>query len=145
LHRATSSAREEKGVVNHTRTIVTHCGGTDALRVVEEGYPEPTADEVRVLAVGVCLARYADARHSPMTKYPGVNPWVTPNQGQKHLGQIEYLNALGALIRLQARSHFCRFPGHRLIHITFQNTADNGLPFHRLLIGWFDFGEGTTK
>jgi NADPH:quinone reductase-like Zn-dependent oxidoreductase len=43
--------------VQHTRIIVTHFGGPDALRVVEEECPEPKTGEarVRVLAAGVCL------------------------------------------------------------------------------------------
>jgi len=43
--------------MRHTRIIVTHYGGPDELRVVEEERPEPKAGEVRVrgLAAGVCL------------------------------------------------------------------------------------------
>ena len=43
--------------MKHTRIIVTHYGGPDALRVVEEEYPEPKHGEVRVrvLAAGVSL------------------------------------------------------------------------------------------
>jgi len=43
--------------VKHTRVIVTHYGGPDALQVVEEQCPEPKAEEVRVrvLAAGVSL------------------------------------------------------------------------------------------
>jgi NADPH:quinone reductase len=43
--------------VKHTRIIVTHYGGPDALQVVEEECPEPKKGEVRVrvLAAGVCL------------------------------------------------------------------------------------------
>jgi NADPH2:quinone reductase len=43
--------------VKHTRIIVTHYGGPDALRVVEEECPEPKKGEVRVkvLAAGVSL------------------------------------------------------------------------------------------
>jgi NADPH:quinone reductase len=43
--------------VRHTRIIVTHYGGPDALRVVEEECPEPKIGEVRVrvLAAGVSL------------------------------------------------------------------------------------------
>jgi NADPH:quinone reductase len=43
--------------VRHTRIIVTHYGGPDALRVVEEECPEPKHGEVRVsvLAAGVSL------------------------------------------------------------------------------------------
>ena len=43
--------------MRHTRIIVTHYGGPDALRVVEEDCPEPREGEVRVrvLAAGVSL------------------------------------------------------------------------------------------
>ena len=43
--------------MRHTRIIVTHYGGPDALRVVEEGCPEPKDGEVRVRvqAAGVSL------------------------------------------------------------------------------------------
>jgi len=43
--------------MRHTRIIVTHYGGPDALRVVEEECPEPKSGEarVRVLAAGVSL------------------------------------------------------------------------------------------
>ncbi len=43
--------------MKHTRIIVTHYGGPDALQVVEEECPEPQAGEVRVrvLAAGVSL------------------------------------------------------------------------------------------
>jgi NADPH:quinone reductase-like Zn-dependent oxidoreductase len=43
--------------VKHTRVIVTHYGGPDALQVVEEDCPEPKRGEVRVkvLAAGVSL------------------------------------------------------------------------------------------
>ena len=43
--------------MQHTRIIVTYYGGPDALRVIEEEYPEPKDGEVRVrvLAAGVSL------------------------------------------------------------------------------------------
>jgi NADPH2:quinone reductase len=43
--------------VRHTRIVVTHYGGADALEVLEEECPEPRAGEVRVrvLAAGVAL------------------------------------------------------------------------------------------
>ena len=43
--------------MRHTRVIVTHYGGPDALRVIEEECPEPRDNEVRVrvLAAGVSL------------------------------------------------------------------------------------------
>ncbi len=47
----------EHGFVRHTRIIVTHYGGPDALQVLEEECPEPKGGEVRVrvLAAGVSL------------------------------------------------------------------------------------------
>ena len=43
--------------MKHTRIIVTHYGGPDALQVLEEECPEPKHGEVRVrvLAAGVSL------------------------------------------------------------------------------------------
>lgn len=43
--------------MRHTRIVVTHYGGPDELRVVEEECPEPKHGEVRVrvLAAGVAL------------------------------------------------------------------------------------------
>jgi NADPH2:quinone reductase len=43
--------------MSHTRIVVTHYGGPDALQVMEEECPEPKAGEVpvRVLAAGVSL------------------------------------------------------------------------------------------
>src|SRR5215475_4430108 len=43
--------------MKHTRIIVTHYGGLDALKVVQEECPEPKSGEVRVrvLAAGVSL------------------------------------------------------------------------------------------
>ena len=43
--------------MRYTRIVVTHYGGPDALRVVEEECPEPKDGEVRVrvLAAGVAL------------------------------------------------------------------------------------------
>jgi len=50
-------ARENNRSVRHTRIIVTHYGGPDALQVVEDECPEPKGGEVRVrvLAAGVAL------------------------------------------------------------------------------------------
>src|SRR5437870_2142866 len=52
-----SARRGKKRPMRHTRIIVTHYGGPDALRVVEEECPEPKDGEVRVrvLAAGVSL------------------------------------------------------------------------------------------
>jgi NADPH:quinone reductase len=45
----------KKRSMRHTRVIVPHYGGPDALRLVEEECPEPKNDEVRVLSAGVSL------------------------------------------------------------------------------------------
>jgi NADPH2:quinone reductase len=52
-----SVAAVEDRAVKHTRVIVTHYGGPDALQVLEEERPEPNEDEVRVkvLSAGVSL------------------------------------------------------------------------------------------
>src|SRR5262245_66274137 len=52
-----SNTASEEDVMRHTRVIVTHYGGLDALEVVEEECPEPKAGEVRIrmLAAGVAL------------------------------------------------------------------------------------------
>jgi len=65
MHKFTSDQlpRGENGLavghraMTHTRIIVTHYGGAEALRVVEEDCPEPKAGEVRVrvLAAGVSM------------------------------------------------------------------------------------------
>jgi hypothetical protein len=58
LRRTRSSARQaRKRFVKHTRIIVTHYGGPDALQVLEEECPEPKDGEVRVRgpAAGVSL------------------------------------------------------------------------------------------
>src|SRR5262249_61333811 len=56
---AQARARQgKKRSMRHTRIIVTHYGGPDALRVVEEECPQPKAGEVRGrgLAARVALA-----------------------------------------------------------------------------------------
>src|SRR5512135_3180902 len=58
LHATSLSARQgRKMSMRHTRIIVSHYGGPDALQVVEEERPEPKKGEVRVrvLAAGVAM------------------------------------------------------------------------------------------
>ena len=59
--------RIEEGAMRHQRVIVTHYGGPDALRVVEEECPEPKDGEVRVkvLSRRRCHARRPGARGRP--------------------------------------------------------------------------------
>src|SRR6185436_2066386 len=54
--RRKNSSQQGRGQsVRHTRVVVTHYGGPDAIQVVEEERPEPKEGEVRVkvLAAGV--------------------------------------------------------------------------------------------
>src|SRR5678810_44881 len=54
---ANTGRQERKRSMRYTGVIVTHYGGPDALRVIEEECPEPKDGEVRVrvLAAGVSL------------------------------------------------------------------------------------------
>jgi NADPH:quinone reductase len=74
--------------VRHSRIIVTHYGGPDALRVVEEECPEPRDGEVRVrvLAAGVSLPDIM-AREGMHPETPAV-PY-TP--GWDLIGEVERL------------------------------------------------------
>lgn len=58
LRRRSSGARQKRErPMKYARVVVTHYGGPDALRLVEEELPEPKDDEVRVrvLAAGVSM------------------------------------------------------------------------------------------
>ena len=57
LSSSQSAAPRSVSAARHTRIVVTHYGGPDALQVVEDECPEPKDSEVRVrvLAVGVSL------------------------------------------------------------------------------------------
>ena len=65
--------------MRHTRIIVTHYGGPDALRVVEEDCPEPKDGEVRVrvLAAGVSLpdVMAREGVHPETPKVPFTPGW----------------------------------------------------------------------
>jgi NADPH2:quinone reductase len=76
--------------MRHTRVIVTHYGGPEALRVVEEECPEPKDDEVRVrvLAAGVSLP--------DLLMREGVHPETPPlpfTPGWDLIGVVEQLGA----------------------------------------------------
>src|SRR5262245_31095195 len=57
LPRCRSGSGRNRSKMRHKRVIVTHYGGPDAIRVIEEEWPEPKSGEarVRVLAAGVAL------------------------------------------------------------------------------------------
>src|ERR1700758_577161 len=85
-----SLAREGKSLMRHTRVIVTHYGGPDALRVVEEECPEPKNGEVRVrvLAAGVSLP--------DLLMREGVHPETRPvpfTPGWDLIGVVDRLGA----------------------------------------------------
>jgi NADPH:quinone reductase len=65
--------------VRHTRIIVTHYGGPDALQVVEEECPEPKRGEarVKVLAAGVALpdVMMREGMHPETPKLPFTPGW----------------------------------------------------------------------
>src|SRR5207302_11175771 len=65
--------------MRHTRIIVTHYGGPDELRVVEEECSEPKRDEVRVrvLAAGVSLPdlMMREGIHPETPKVPFTPGW----------------------------------------------------------------------
>ena len=90
LRRTSLSAWQAgKRSVRHTRIIVTHYGGPDALRVVEEECPEPKDGEVRVrvLAAGVS---YAD-----LLMREGVHPETPPlpfTPGWDLIGMVDRLS-----------------------------------------------------
>jgi len=76
--------------MKHTRIIVTHYGGPDELRVVEEECPEPKGGEVRVrvLAAGVSLP--------DLMMREGVHPETPPvpfTPGWDLIGVVERLGA----------------------------------------------------
>src|SRR5215469_4563319 len=56
---ADEAVAETAWTMRHTRIIVTHYGGPDALQVLEEECPEPKAGEVRVKmqAAGVSIPK----------------------------------------------------------------------------------------
>ena len=85
--------------MRHTRIVVTHYGGPDALRVLEEECPEPKDGEVRVkvLAAGVCLP--------DLLMREGVHP-ETPRlpftPGWDLVGVVDRLGAgISGLVRFQ--------------------------------------------
>ena len=96
--------------MRHTRIIVTHYGGPDALRVVEEECPEPKDGEVRVrvLAAGVSLR--------DLLMREGVHP-ETPRlpftPGWDLIGVVDLLGA--RYLRNRTRPDSCRAADQRCV------------------------------
>ena len=72
-------AHANASTTRHTRIVVTHYGGPDELRVVEEERPEPKSGEVRVrvLAAGVALpdVMMREGIHPETPKLPFTPGW----------------------------------------------------------------------
>src|SRR5215468_6574923 len=91
-------------LVRHTRIIVTHYGGPDALQVVEEECPEPKGGEVRVkvLAAGVSLpdvlAREGVHPETPRVPYtPGWDLVGTVDQVGEGVSGFELRQTVAAM------------------------------------------------
>ncbi|MET0515544.1 MAG: alcohol dehydrogenase catalytic domain-containing protein, partial [Nitrospiraceae bacterium] len=110
--------------MRHTRIIVTHYGGPDALRVVEEECPEPKDGEVRVrvLAAGVSLP--------DLMMREGVHPetpWLPFTPGWDLIGVVDRLGAgisgiepgqiVAALPISGAYAEFVCLPQHELVPV----------------------------
>jgi NADPH:quinone reductase-like Zn-dependent oxidoreductase len=110
--------------MRHTRVIVTHHGGPDALRVVEEDCPEPKNGEVRVrmLAAGVSLP--------DILMREGVHPETRPapfTPGWDLVGSVERLGPgasgiepgqiVAALPISGAYAEFVCLPQHELVPV----------------------------
>jgi NADPH2:quinone reductase len=110
--------------VKHTRIIVTHYGGPDALRVVEEECPEPKAGEVRVkvLAAGVALPDLLarEGVHPETPRLPFTPGWdlvgVVDRLGDGVAG-IELGQMIAAMPIRGAYSEFVCLPQRELVPV----------------------------
>jgi NADPH2:quinone reductase len=110
--------------MKHRRIIVTHYGGPDALRVVEEERPEPKAGEarVRVLAAGVSLPDIMarEGIHPETPKVPYTPGWdlvgVVDQVGDGVIG-IETGQTVAAMPIHGAYAEFVCLPQRKLIPV----------------------------
>ncbi|HYL09959.1 MAG TPA: medium chain dehydrogenase/reductase family protein [Candidatus Acidoferrales bacterium] len=110
--------------MRHTRIIVTHYGGPDALQVVEEECPEPKSGEVRVrvLAAGVSLpdVMMREGIHPETPRVPFTPGWdlvgVVDRLGDGVSG-IEPGQIVGALPIHGAYAEFVCLPQHELVPV----------------------------
>lgn len=110
--------------MKHTRVIVTHYGGPDALRVVEEECPEPKKSEVRVqvLAAGVSLpdVMAREGIHPETPPVPFTPGWdlvgVVDRLGDGVCG-IEPGQIVAALPIHGAYAEFVCLPQHELVPV----------------------------
>jgi len=112
--------------VRHTRIIVTHYGGPDALRVVEEECPETKDGEVRVrvLAAGVSLPDIMarEGVHPETPRLPFTPGWdlvgVVDRLG-KNVSGIEPGQVVAALPIHGAYAEFVCLPQRELVPVAF--------------------------
>ena len=110
--------------MKHTRIIVTHYGGPDALQVLEEECPEPKDGEVRVrvLAAGVSLpdVMAREGVHPETPKVPFTPGWelagVVDRLGPGVAG-VEIGQVVAALPIHGAYAQFVCLPQHELIRV----------------------------
>jgi len=110
--------------VRHTRIIVTHYGGPDELRVVEEECPEPKDGEVRVrvLAAGVSLPDLLmrEGVHPEKPRLPFTPGWdligVVDRLG-KGVSEIESGQIIAALPISGAYAEFVCLPQRELVPV----------------------------
>jgi NADPH2:quinone reductase len=110
--------------MRHTRIVVTHYGGPDALRVVEEECPEPKDGEVRVkvLAAGVSLpdVMAREGIHPETPRVPFTPGWdlvgVVDRLGAGVSG-IEPGQTVAALPIHGAYAEFVRLPPPELVPV----------------------------
>src|SRR6188768_4578010 len=110
--------------MRHKRVIVTHYGGPDALRVIEEECPEPKDGEVRVrvLAAGVSLPDIMarEGIHPETPPLPFTPGWdligVVDRLGNDVSG-IEPSQIVAALPISGAYAEFVCLPQHELIPV----------------------------
>src|SRR5512137_1653714 len=125
LRRTRSSARQaRKRSVKHTRIIVTHYGGPDALQVLEEECPEPKSGDVRVrvLAAGVSLpdVMAREGVHPETPPLPFTPGWdlvgVVDRLGDGTAG-LEPGQVVAALPIHGAYAEFVCLPQHELVPV----------------------------
>jgi len=110
--------------VRHTRIIVTHYGGPDALKVVEEECPEPKGGEVRVkvLAAGVSLpdvlAREGVHPETPRVPYtPGWDLVGTVDQIGEGVSGFELSQTVAAMPISGCYAQYVCLPQRKLIPV----------------------------
>jgi NADPH:quinone reductase len=110
--------------MKHTRVIVTHYGGPDALRVVEEEVPEPKRGEVRVrvLTAGVSLpdimAREGVHPETPSVPYtPGWDLVGTVDRLGEGVSGIEPRQVIAAMPIHGAYAEFVCLPQRELVPV----------------------------